>query len=227
MRAVNLLPRDEQAVRLEGTRVPFLVAVGGIAAVTAAFGVLGFSASGTASDHQAELAAVEASIARLPKAPEPAVSQGVLTQERSDRTIALSAALSSRIAFDRLLREVSLVLPEDAWLTGFKALAPSALAPPAGTSATSPTPGTTAPQGVTIQGATYSHASVARVLSRLSIVPSLENVSLTASALVEPVDVAAAQAPGQQAPVTKPKKKGRRAVVTFTITASLRTRASS
>lgn len=226
MRAVNLLPRDEQSVKLQGTRTPFLVAVGGIAAVTAAFGVLGFSASGTASDAEANLAAVEASIARLPKAATPAVSQAVLTQERSDRTVALSGALSSRIAFDRLLREVSLVLPENAWLTGLKALAPTALAPGAGAAAASPTPASPGLQGVTIQGATYSHAAVARVLSRLSIVPSLENVSLTASALVEPVDLAAAQAP-QAKPAAKTKKKKKsRTVVTFTITASLRTRTS-
>lgn len=220
MRAINLLPRDQKSAKGLGTkRTPLLVAVGGVAAVTAAAAVFGFSASGTAGERQTALQDVEAAIARLPRAPAPAISQGVLTQERSNRIAALSSALSSRIAFDRLLRDISLVLPEDAWLTGLSA-ASSAAAPVAASPAT--TPGSsTAAQSVTIQGATYSHASVARVLSRLSIVPSLENVTLNASARVQsrPADQTGGSQPAQ--PPTRSKS-----VVTFTIAASLRTTGS-
>jgi len=220
MRAVNLLPRGEQRTRLQGKRTPLLVVVGGVAAATAGAAMLAFTASGAADDRRAELAEVEASIARLPKVHEPAVSQSALTQERSDRIAALSAALSTRISFDRLLREISLVLPEDTWLTGLQAASPASLAPAPARSGSAPPPASSsALEGVTIQGATYSHASVARLLSRLSVVPSLENVRLTASARVEPQAIETQGPDGQ--PVT-PRKKGR-TVVTFTITASLRT----
>lgn len=225
MRAVNLLPRDEQRTRLEGKRTPLLVAAGGISAVTAAAVVLGFSASGAADDRRAELQSVEAAIARLPRAPKAVVSQGALTRERSDRIAALSAALSTRISFDRLLRQIALVLPEDAWLTGLTATSAASPAPTTGNSGGSipPPPASTAPEAVTIQGATYSHASVVRVLSRLSVVPTLENVRLTASALVEQ-QASESQTPGEQP--AAPKKTGKK-VVSFTITASLRTGASS
>ena len=114
------------------------------------------------------------------------MSQGSLVRERTDRAAAFSAALSTRVPFDRLLREISYVLPEDTWLTRLGAIAPEDAAPvPAG--AAPPPPATTAPPGgVTIEGATYSHGSVARVLARLGVIPSLENVRLTSSARVEP-----------------------------------------
>jgi hypothetical protein len=68
---------------------------------------------------------------------------------------------------------------------------------------------------VTIQGATYSHQSVARVLARLSVIPSLESIRLTASARVEPQ---ADETEGAK----KTKRKGK-PVVTFTVAATLRT----
>ncbi|HWQ24695.1 MAG TPA: hypothetical protein VNK94_11375, partial [Gaiellaceae bacterium] len=118
MRAINLLPRDEERARLEGLRMPLLVLAGGLAVATAAAVALAAGASGTAEARRTELAALEATIDRLPKAPRPAVSQSVLAQERSNRLAALAAALGSRTAFDRALREIALVLPDDVWLTG-------------------------------------------------------------------------------------------------------------
>lgn len=216
MRAVNLLPRDTERTRTELGRTPLLAAAGGFAAVTVGAVMLFMSASGTAGDRRAELEAIEDAITLVPSGGRPAVSQAVLVQERTDRVAALAAALSTRVAFDRLFRELSLVLPEDAWLTGITAAAPVETAPtgaPAGTPPAAPT----AAQGVTIQGATYSHESVARVLGRLSVIPSLEDVRLSASARVEPQTAAGA---GGTQPT---KKKKQKTVVTFTVAATLRT----
>jgi Tfp pilus assembly protein PilN len=223
MRAVNLLPVDERrGTRLEGLRTPLLVAAGGVAAVTTGAVFLAISAAGTADERRAELAAVEATIARLPEAPDPAVSQGILLAERSDRVRALSAALETRVSFDRVLREISLVLPEDAWLTGLTATAPVDVAPAGTSEVPLPPVATTGPEGITIQGATYSHDSVARVLSRLSVVPSLENVRLTTSARVVPQPLEASGDNGRAAATTTG-----RPVVTFSISASFRSSEAS
>jgi hypothetical protein len=218
MRAVNLLPRDERGSRFDTGRLPFLAAAGGIVAVSAIAFLLASSASGTASDTKAELQAVEAAIAQLPKAPTAVVGGGTLVRERSDRVAALAAALTSRTAFDRVLREVSLVIPQDAWLTRFEAAAPVAAIPLEGAV---PQTQSAATSGVTIQGATYSHDSVATVLARLALVPSLTDVRLTSTALVEP----AAEAPASDgAPArTRPGKP----FVTFVVSASVRTGGSS
>jgi Tfp pilus assembly protein PilN len=208
MRAVNLLPRDAERQRSEGGRAPLYVAAGGIAAVTAVMVVLFMSASGSIDDQQARLDSVEAAISRIDDAGQPTVAPSAVAQERTDRVAALSAALSTRVPLDRLLRELAFVLPEDAWLTGISAAAQSGTAVAA-------VPGATATsQGVTIQGATYSLSSVARVLSRLAAIPSLTGVRLIASARVDPAEQAAG---------ATTKTKGGKRVVTFSIGANLST----
>jgi len=216
MRAVNLLPGDLERQRADSVgRTPLFVAGGGVAVVTAAAVALFVSASGSVSDKRGELESVEAAVASVPNTGQPTVVPAAVTQERADRVAALSAALTTRVPLDRLLRDLGYVLPDDAWLTGLTASAPE-------TDAGTVAPGTSAPapsgvQGVTIEGATYSNSSVARVLSRLSAVPSLDQVRLTATARVVP-----AASSGPDAKKTKRKTKKQKTVVTFAIAANLR-----
>jgi Tfp pilus assembly protein PilN len=213
MRAVNLLPSELERQRVDSVgRTPLFVAVGGLAVVTAAAVALFMSASGSVSDQRGELDSAEAAVAAVPSAGQPTVVPAAITQERANRVAALSAALTTRVPLDRLLRDLGYVLPDDAWLTGLSASAPE----DAGTA----TPGASAPassavQGVTIEGATYSNSSVARVLSRLSAIPSLDQVRLTATARVVPAAAVASD-------TKKTKTKKQKTVVTFAITANLR-----
>jgi Tfp pilus assembly protein PilN len=208
MRAVNLMPRDERRERLEMGRLPLFAAVGGVVAVTAAAFFLASSASSSADETKAELQAVEAAIEQLPKDPDSEVSAGTLVQERSNRVAALAAALSSRTAFDRVLRDISLVFPENAWLTQLEASAPQVAAP---VPAAALPPGTEGTSTVAIKGATFSHDAVATVLARLSVVPSLANVRLTSTALVEPQE--------DESSTAKPA----RPFITFDVSASVKT----
>ena len=146
--------------------------------------VLFMSASGTVSDQRSQLESVESAITSLPVSTQPAVASGAIAQERTDRVAALAAALSTRTPVDRLLRELAFVLPEDAWLTGLTASAPVSASPAATPPGTAPSAAGAAP-GVTIEGATYSHESVARVLARLAALPTLADVRLTASSRVD------------------------------------------
>jgi Tfp pilus assembly protein PilN len=217
VRAVNLLPRDLERQRGEGGRAPLFVAAGGLAAVTAAVVVLFVSASGSISDQQGQLEALQSSIAQVPNAGgQPTVAPSAVAQERADRVAALSAALTTQVPLDRLLRALGYVLPEDAWLTGMTATAPAA---PSTGSTPGAAPAPSAGQGVTIQGATYSNASVARVLARLATIPALENVRLTASARVDPT--ASETDAKAKTDVKKAKKKKQKTVVTFTIDANI------
>jgi Tfp pilus assembly protein PilN len=212
VRAVNLMPRDERSARLELGRLPLFAAAGGVVVVTAAAFFVASSASSSADSDRAELQSVEASIAALPKGPASAVSVGSLVEERSNRVAALSAALTQRTAFDRVLREISLVFPADAWLTSFDASAPVAVV----SDNEVPTEGADT-GGVTIQGAAFSHDAVATVLARLAVVPSLTGVRLTSTTLVEPQAAAAGPEAGQPAQT----RRGR-PFVTFVVSASVR-----
>lgn len=224
MRAVNLLPRDEAARRSGGSRLPLLVAAGGAAAATVAGVMLSMSAGSEADALRGEVAALEEAIALVPKSPTPAVAPAALQLERTNRLAAFSAAVSSRLPFDRLLREMSLVLPDDAWLTGITATAPSASPAPGTVAPATAAPGTAVVErGVTIQGVTYSHESVARVLGRLAAMPTLSNVQLTGTARIEPES-----ATGKSGEAVKPKQPVRRKpLVTFTILASVQSGGAS
>jgi Tfp pilus assembly protein PilN len=120
----------------------------------------------------AELATAQARLAAVPQPlQQPATVTG-LPQERLARVTALSSALATRVAWDRVLREISLVLPDDVWLTSLTGAVPAASGGGAG-------------QGIRIAGFTYSQASVARLLARLTVIPDIEHVSLNSSTQVE------------------------------------------
>jgi len=170
MRAVNLLPRDEVVKSFEAKRGVAFGGAFGVALVTAALVSMTIGASGAVSDKQAQLDTLHAEIAAVPA---PVVkdtsTDDALAAVKTARIGALSAALTSRVAWDRVLRQVSLVLPEDVWLTNLSADAPQAAADPASS-------------GFALTGSTYSQNGVARFLSRLAVVPDLRNVRLQSSA---------------------------------------------
>jgi Tfp pilus assembly protein PilN len=187
MRAVNLLPKD--SARRAGPPVPTAVAatvIGGVVLVSLMISVLLLSAHGKVKSRQLELAQKQAELAAIPVPAQSRLQQqDALVADKSARVAALNAALAKRIAWDRVLREFALVLPDDAWLLSLSATAPSsATATPA--TSTSPTSSSSTPAlggqlGFSIEGYTYSHDAVARLLTRLTIVPDLQQVQLISS----------------------------------------------
>jgi Tfp pilus assembly protein PilN len=194
VRAVNLLPRDDS--RRGDRRQPgavTLTAVLGSVVVTALLAGLFLMTSSTVGERQAEVDGLRAELAAIPPPPAPS-GQSTLEAEKSQRVTLLGQALGSRIAWDRVLREISLVLPNDIWLESLNANGPDP--------AVAPAPGADAGKGAfTITGYSYSHDGVARLLARLSVLPQLERPTLGSSVL------------------DKSKPRG---VVKFTISATLR-----
>jgi Tfp pilus assembly protein PilN len=179
MRAVNLLPREQAnkpAVKKE--QIPFVV--GGCLGlvVTALIASQYLSQSGKVSAERQNVDGLKAQLAALPAPPPgPTPAETQLAGEQSKRLAALQSALQTRVAWDRVLREFSLVLPEDVWLTSLDLKSPISPATNMAPEASG------APTGFTIQGSTYSHDAVARLLSRLSVVPDLTNVQLVSSSV--------------------------------------------
>lgn len=170
MRAVNLLPREVVTRSFHAKRGVVFGGGAGGALATVVLVTMTLGAGGAVSSKQQELDALRAQIAAIPAAPVVDTSAGdAFAAEKGARVGALSAALSGRVAWDRVLRQVSLVLPEDVWLTNLSAAAPDAAQPAATDS------------GFTLTGATYSQNGVARFLSRLAVIPDLSNVRLQSS----------------------------------------------
>lgn len=188
MRAVNLLPGDETRGR-QRPPLPALIACCGTVLVTAVVAVVFLSASSKVGASRETLNSLTAELAATPPPKAQGASNGQLPEERTQRIAALSTALAERVAWDRVLRELAQVLPEDVWLTNLAATAP--LSSPAGGAAST----------FQLSGFTYSQDGVARLLSRLQILPDLVGVQLVSSLS---------------------DKIGQRPVVRFTISAAIR-----
>ena len=168
MRAVNLLPRDD--AKRTKTNVPVLAGVMGAVIVTAMLAMLFLSASGKVHDEQAQLAEIQTSLAAIPPPPPTDAAGDALVAQEKDRLTALGTALQRRVAWDRVLRNLSLVLPDDVWLSDLTATSPAS--PGSAAPVVTPLPGA-APTQFLMNGYTYSQAGVARLLSRLERLPDL------------------------------------------------------
>lgn len=212
MRAVNLLPRDLE-IGSKRSAKPVVAALVALVALTALAGVLGMQASAQADGQRADLALTEAAIARIPvPTPQPAAPD--VSVERSNRIAALQSALSTRVPVDKLLGDLSFVVPDDVWLTGLTVSIPDRVSGQAAPATAGEAPSST----VTIEGATYSQPAIARFLARLNALSSLGDVQLTESARVEPQTTESSAQPKSSKKQKKPK-----VVVTFTVTAGIGT----
>jgi Tfp pilus assembly protein PilN len=189
MRAVNLLPKDAnqrgKSIRAEDPAVVVGSALGLVVLIALVAGFLNVHSKVNAE--QKKLTAARIELGRLatqkraeptpykPVKQKPIVPIPAVTSEEQPRLAAISTALSTRIAWDRILREFSLVLPTDVTLTTLSLATPS----PASAGATTGAPA--GAQNLTINGTTYSHDAVARLLSRLMLIPDLTNVTLANS----------------------------------------------
>jgi type IV pilus assembly protein PilM len=199
-RGVNLMPTELRRERRTKTN-PLLVAIPVAAVVPlAAMGFMFTKASGELSTQKDSLANVQAQIDALPEPTRPEIDPA-LASVQQQRAAALARVLGGRLAWDRVLGDLSRVLPSNVWLTSLSAQLPVATtagaAVPAGVGATAAAP---IPTGVTIQGYTYSVPDVARLLGRLGTLPSLRNVTLSA---------------------TERKDIGKRPAISFTILADI------
>ena len=178
MRAVNLLPRDSGQRQLKKESLPVLVGGCSGLLVAALLGAMFMMGSGKIAAQQRKVDDLNRQYQALPPAPAgPSAAQQQLAGEQSARVSALSTALSTRTSWDRVFREFSLVLPDDVWLTTLSAKSPISPLTNALDDAAPRRPSSL------VTGRTYSHDGVARLLSRLQVVPDLINVQLLSSTL--------------------------------------------
>jgi Tfp pilus assembly protein PilN len=181
MRAVNLLPRDAQSggksIRNEDPAVVVGSVLGVVVIIVMSAGFL--VAHSKVNAEQKKLSAAQIQLGALSlhkrapvkvktaKPTKPIIPVPAVTSEEQPLLAEISDAMSTRIAWDRILREFSLVMPDDVTISSLTMTAPTASA---------------STQGLTIAGLAYSHDSVARLLSRLMLIPDLSDVTLTNSA---------------------------------------------
>jgi Tfp pilus assembly protein PilN len=175
MRAFNLLPKEDVRTEKESkpSAIPHvIVALAGVL-VFAALAAFYLSSSAGVTSKTGELDDLRGELASLQvpeQQPQQPGESPNIDSERTARTAALSTALADRLAWDRVLRELALVLPADVTLVTLDGTAPSPGSAGAATSA--------AVSSFRVTGTSVSQASVARLLSRLQVIPELQSVQL-------------------------------------------------
>jgi Tfp pilus assembly protein PilN len=200
MRAVNLLPKEIQRASAQKPVGPILI---GAVAMLLCCAVL----YKMRSQNDAKILQREADIAAIVKAPAkapPNVTDGQrqAAAEEAPRITAIDSALKTRVPWDNVLRQISLVVPDDVTLQTL-----GLTAPVPGDAAAVPRSATKKDAGLTLVGSSYSQDGVARFLARLEVVPAITNVQLAQSGI--------AQTDATSTPSDAPS------IVTFTITADI------
>jgi Tfp pilus assembly protein PilN len=167
MRAVNLLPKETRAGRsVTLQNLPAVVGASTGLVVVAALAAGFLSASSKVADAQSAYNAAKTQLANTPLPPpstQPTnAAPTAVVNEKAPRLQAVASALGQRIAWDRILREFSQALPSDVWISSLNLAAPAV----------------GASNGFSITATTYSYDSVARMLSRMALVPDLTGVTL-------------------------------------------------
>jgi Tfp pilus assembly protein PilN len=200
VKAVNLIPVDARrgggAPGRSGAAVYVLLGGLAVAVVALAAYVL---VQNTISDRQAELAKVkrDADAAQaIATALQPYRAFAQLSQTRVQTVGSLA---KSRFDWERAMRDLALVLPDNVWLTSFVGtVAPGVNFGDAG--AASGDTGTLRSSqqvpAVELVGCTDSQAEVARVMSRLRLVQGVTQVSLASSEKTEASSPGAASGSG-------------------------------
>ncbi len=192
MRALNLLPQDIKLAKR--TVRPGLVhaAIAVVALLVAGgMGFLYHAQTQQVDERKSTIEDLQAQIAAIKATAEPDEGNGTvqLAGEALSRATALSAALEERLTWDRLLRELSLTLPEGVWFesmaTAGAGLTP---APPTTDGAPPPTFGGAA-TSVAITGYSMDQEGIAQLLSRLETIPEFSAIQLQSATRVDVGDL--------------------------------------
>ena len=211
MHAVNLLPRQLVVAPRRKLQPLALAGAAAVPVIAIVLVVIGYSsASSTVAAEKTKFAALEAQIAALGGAasvtPKSATDTATVAQwnvligERTARLAELDTVLSLSLPWDSMLRNVARILPNDVWLTALTVQSPVSFG--TATSTTS-SPSSATASNFTITGFGESEKSIALLLVRLRLLPTLSNVTLGtttsstvgAKAVVQFSATAAIQAP--------------------------------
>jgi Tfp pilus assembly protein PilN len=177
MRAVNLIPTDQQrgaggaAGKSGGGAYILLGALALIVVLAASYVVAGKSVT----DKQTKLADLSRQATAAETQSASLTSYTRFASIRAKRVETVSQLAAGRFDWAHALREVSRVLPENAWLTSLTATtSPSVSVGAGGSSLRSALP----VPAIQLQGCTTSQASVAKLIARLRLVDGVQRVSL-------------------------------------------------
>jgi Tfp pilus assembly protein PilN len=217
MRAINLIPPEEQRGRgpARGGALSYLV-VGVLVAVLVGVTALVFT-NKQISDREAEVTELEQRRDAVQARAESLQAFADFRAMQQARTATVTSLAQSRFDWERVIRELALVLPDDAWLVSLRASVSPEVQPEGGTSVTGreSVPG----PALELVGCTVSQQAVGRFVAALRDIDGVTRVTAFKSELPEPTAGGSTAETGaaSEGPVTTDECRTRDFIVRFEI----------
>ena len=190
MRPVNLIPpearRGEKAPMRTGALSYVLVAVLAVALLGVTAAVL---TSNQISDRKAERSGLEVQLAEAEAEARRVGSFASFASVQEAREQTVTSLAQSRFDWERVLRELAIVIPEDVWLTQLTAtVSPGVQLSDSGSSSSSGVSGMDSVQGpaLELEGCGDGHEAVAKFLAALRDIDGVTRVSVLSSNRPDP-----------------------------------------
>ncbi|MGD9573199.1 MAG: PilN domain-containing protein [Thermoleophilia bacterium] len=182
MKAVNLLPQTSRRrpAGFKGAKAP--LAIAGAVVVLGGVGYWGYSLNADVDQAKQDVAA--ATIERDDLRSQLGAFQAAQARDaaQSVRRGAVVGLVAGRVNWERLVRDLSAVMPRDVWLTNLKGETDIASAAVPVAAATTPTLNdSSAPRGIHLDGFAYTQSQVALLMARAAAVPGLGEPRLASS----------------------------------------------
>jgi Tfp pilus assembly protein PilN len=201
MKRINLLPKEAKAKASRERGLAYALAL--LVVLVLGLGAVYVQQSAAVSDKEQQLADLQSQTAALQQQIAALQPYQELQTQRTEMTETASQIYETRVAWSDFLEQLSLVINEEVSLTSLNCVVPPAMLPGSTTEAD----GAAASTDITFVGQTWTHDDVAEFMTRLGLIPQIQNILLTNStgAAEATVDAGTVKAPG-----------------TFTVTAELR-----
>lgn len=222
MRPVNLIPPEDRRGESAPTRTGALayVVVGAlVVALAAVSGLVFFNKQ--VSDREAEAAVLESRAAETQARAESLSAFAGFQQVHDARVATIEQLAKSRFDWERVLRELSLVIPRHVWLTSLN----GSVSPEAGAgegSSSSSLRAEIAGPALELAGCGRSHRDIARLIAAMEDIDGVTRVTVTDSQRTDE-DAAAQAAPagsGGSAPLTGDNCQTRSSIPQFNLIAA-------
>jgi Tfp pilus assembly protein PilN len=220
MRAVNLLPPEDRRGGGAPTRagvIPYVLV--GVLAFTLVAVCAVVLTNKQISDREAEVSALEADATALEATAASLARYTTFQGIRDARVETVAQLAQSRFDWERVLRELSIVMPSNVWLTGLA----GSVTPEAGAGGSeNPLRASIAGPALELSGCGRSHRDVARLIAAMRDIDGVTRVSATDSEKSDTVTVAppAAGPDGEKQPLTSEDCQTRSSIPKFNLIAA-------
>jgi len=182
VRPVNLIPPEDRRGEKAPLRTgPLAYVIVGVLAAALVGVTLTVMTGNKVAERKAEVTDLETQVTAAQAQAEQLNSYADFAALQEARQETVTSLATSRFDWERVLRELAIVIPGDVWLTNLTATAsPDSSSTSASSSSTAPTDGVLGPS-LDIQGCASGHESVAKFLAALRDVDGVTRVTVMSS----------------------------------------------